>query len=186
MVVDTARIGTDIDGVLCDFGQGFINRSNEMGIQCCFPEDSSKIDKWMFPCGEHFKQVWDTVETDESFWLNLPPLRPAQEFFKSSLSFVPRMYITKRHVSSDVTREWLVKNGFPDSEVITVDDPKKKIQIVKQDCDIYVDDLVQTVVDMRKENINAILYAAPYQVSEDVSGLPIISDFRELFDGNYI
>jgi hypothetical protein len=173
--------GLDVDGVISNFSQGFIERSREMGIDCCFPEDHTKVTKWYYPCPEHFKEVWDTVETDESFWLGLKPLEPAYSFFQSDLAFRPRMYITKRHVPSSVTHQWIINNGFPDAEVVTVDDPKKKTQIVKENCDLYIDDLVSTIRDMRGNNINAILYKAPYQISEDVSGLPIIENFTDLY-----
>jgi hypothetical protein len=181
MIEIDKAVGTDVDGVLAAFGQGFIERSREMGIDCCFPEDHTKITKWFFPCEKHFKEVWNTVETDESFWLGLKPLEPALSFFKSDKAFVPRMYVTKRHVPSEITRTWLLSNGFPDAEVITVDDAAKKTEIVKKYCDLYVDDLVSTIRDMRHNNVNAILYKAPYQISEDISGLPIIENFTDLY-----
>jgi hypothetical protein len=171
--------GSDVDGLLSNFGQGFIERGVAMGVNCCLPEDHTKIDKWMFPCSPHFKEIWASVEKDEAFWLGLPVYEQAREAMQEIEP--PAFYITSRPVRNEVTEQWLEQNGFPKARVITVSDPQHKLQyLVEHKLDGYVDDLVSTIRQVRSEGVNGILYKAPYQVSEDISGLPIISDLREL------
>jgi hypothetical protein len=169
--------GLDVDGVLSNFGQGIINKACELGWGCDFPADSSKIDKWVF--SGRFMEVWNIIEKDESFWLSLPRFESAYKALKVIPS--PAFYITKRPISSKITSQWLRSNGFPVSPVITVEDASHKLQyLVSHKVEAYVDDLFSTIRQVREAGVNGILYKAPYQVSEDITGLPVIEDLREL------
>lgn len=179
--IDNIRIGLDVDGVLANFSEAFIKKGRQMGIQCCLPKDWKVVDKWMFPCADHFKEVWDTaVEHSYNFWLGIPPLPKAVKYFKQKTAFTPELYITKRPCPSWVTRKWIRANEFPDAEVITVNDPADKLIIVKERCDAYVDDLPSTVRQMLDAGVNAYLYAAPFHTGENIDGLPLIHNLGEL------
>jgi hypothetical protein len=182
MVEISKRVGLDIDGCLANFSQGFIDAGVEMGIECCLPKNWKCVNKWMFPCVDHFKSIWDArCEHSYSFWLGLQPLPKAKRFFKSKKAFVPEVYITKRPCPSWVTRKWIVANGFPNAEVITVDDSAKKLDIILDRCDLYVDDLPATIRQCREAGANAYLYSAPFHVGESIKGLPIIKNFSDLY-----
>ena len=57
----TKRVGLDCDGVLSNFSQGFIDAGAAMGINCCLPKNWKAVDKWFFPCADHFKEIWDAA-----------------------------------------------------------------------------------------------------------------------------
>jgi uncharacterized HAD superfamily protein len=181
-MVNNKKIGLDVDGVLMDFSTAFINKANELGMGCYFPESAEKVTKWDM-CDDpiHFKAIWNEIENSNDFWLNIPALNKAKEFFQSNNAFTPQLYLTHRPVPSWVTRKSLLINGFPEAEVISVHNREEKVGIVRERCDIFIDDLVPQVRAMRAAGINAILYAAPYQISENIEGLPLIRDFSELF-----
>ncbi len=168
---------SDCDGVVSNFGQAIINKACELGWGCDFPSSHEKIDKWMF--SGRFMDVWKIIEHDENFWLTIPPFEKAQQALK--VVAAPAFWITKRPVSSEVTAEWLRLNGFPEAPVITVEDPEHKLQfLIGHNLDAYVDDLVSTIRQVRGAGVNGILYEATHQASENITGLPIISDLREL------
>jgi hypothetical protein len=183
MIEPSKRVGVDVDGIFANFSQGFIDAGIEMGIQCCLPKNWKCVDKWMFPCVYHFKEIWDArCEHSYNFWLGLDPLPKAKRFFMSKRAFVPEVYITKRPCPSWVTRKWLRNHNFPDSEVITVSDPAEKVEIIKERCDIYTDDLPSTIKQCLDNGINAYLYDAPFQRGENIKGLPIIKGFGDLYE----
>lgn len=179
--LQNVRAGLDVDGVLANFLQGFIDAGSELGIQCCLPKDWKKVDRWMFPCVDHFKAIWDAkCEHSYKFWLNLQPLPAAVKYFNSKNAITPELYITKRPCPSFITRKWLRSVEFPDAEVVTVSDPKNKLEIVQERCDVYVDDLPSTVRQMREAGVNALLYSAPFHKGENIEGLPIIKSLSEI------
>jgi len=168
---------SDIDGVASNFGQAIINKACELGWGCDFPSDHTKIDRWMF--SGRFMDVWNIIEHDENFWLNIPAFEKAREAMK--VIPAPAFYITKRPVSSELTATWLENNNFPNAPVITVDDPEKKLEfLITHNLDAYVDDLVSTIRQVRAAGVNGVLYEATYQATEDITGLPIIKDLRQL------
>jgi 5'' nucleotidase, deoxy (Pyrimidine), cytosolic type C protein (NT5C). len=185
--IEKYRIALDVDGVLCNFAQGIIDLAVKEGKGHLFPSNWTEVCTWnMCVNPQDFLDLFLRVQNDESFWLSLPPMPDAQDFFSTHKGFHPEMYVTKRPVRPNVTARWLNYNGFPPAQVITVADPKEKLDIVRQDCDIFVDDLIETVADMRANGVNAVLYEAPYQRGHDTLGLPTIKSLNELCEINKI
>jgi len=170
------RIALDIDGVLCDFGDGVINRAKEMNLEVHFPITSRHIQKWDI-C-DKFTEVMEDAWLDKNFWLNLKPINKSRP-----LLINPVAYITSRPISTKVTEQWLDRWGFPPARVITVEKPTNKLRHLKQlNVDMYVDDLHTTIIQLRRARINAILFEAPYQISvkEECKELPTIKNLKEL------
>ena len=178
------RVGLDCDGVIFNFGQHIIVKAAEMGLSEHFPEDWTKIDKWMF--SGKFMDVWNVHHLTPEFWLGVPPFELALEAIAQMPGFVPTLYLTARPIDSSVTKEALFKHKFPDSIVITVDDknPHDKIDILlhQHPVDIFVDDRPDTVRKMREAGINAVLFAAPFHISCDITDLPVIYSLTEMID----
>lgn len=176
------RVGLDCDGVLASFSQHFIDKAVSMGLGAKFPKCADDVREWMFCDKDDFLTVWQAIEHDADWWLSIPAFPAAQKFFRDNPDFRPELYITKRPVPSDITKAWLTVNGFPTYkiDVITVNDTTEKYDIVKARCDIYTDDLIETVRDLRAMDVNALLFHAPYHLGQDVSDLPTIYDLSEL------
>jgi len=156
------RIGLDVDGVLANFSAGVIKRANELGLGEHFPKCCHDTDSW--DMSDEFSTVMNEAWRDEKFWL-------------------PYCYITSRRVPSEVTKQWLTNNGFPDALVITVSNPTEKIKWIEEhNIDLFVDDLYSTVRELRDAGYNAVLFDAPYQRGhvEECKGLPKIKTLDEV------
>lgn len=175
MGVTGNSIGLDVDGVLCNFAQGFIDQAYEDGYGEHVPKHWTHVNHWdICPM---FSTIMRKHWTSEKFWLDLKPL------VSNELHFTPRCYITSRAVKSDVTAEWLETHGFPKAPVVTVSKPEHKYAYIRMfGLDLFVDDLYTTVKQVLDLGGNAVLYKAPYQRGhyEECRDLPIISDLREI------
>jgi hypothetical protein len=177
------KIGLDIDGVLCNFAQGAIDKARQLGLSQAYKFHASwtEVDQWyLTTCGspDPFSELWPYIKEDNFFWWNLQPLP-----YSGPVDFTVDRYVTSRPVSSDLSRQWLIRHGFPDATVITVSKPEHKLDHV-QDLDLFVDDHWETVRHLRLQNVNAVLYWAPYQSGHDVSDLPRIKHLSEV--NNYV
>lgn len=167
------KIGLDIDGVLADWAGGMIDKAKELGLPG-YPEHPDNVDYWdhLTDCGD----LWSRVKDDEDFWMGLKPFPGTLP-----LEFEPYVYITSRPVRSEISYFWLSKHGFPNSErVFTAARPEDKLNIVKAlGIDVFVDDKIETVEQMRSAGINAFLFEAPYQKGH-VHTLPVIKSLKNL------
>lgn len=178
--LNNIKVGLDVDGVLSCFSHGVIKRAKLLNVAEHFPSKCTDVATW--DMSEMFSYVMQDAWRQDKFWLDLPPLKGVLP-----LPFTPYVYITSRLVSGETTKKWLNKHGFPDASVITVSNPKEKLQhVLDLKLDVFVDDLYSTVRDMRDAGVNAILYYAPYQVGhkKECEGLPTIKNLSEVL--NYV
>lgn len=165
------RVALDCDGVICNFGKGVVKRAKELKIE--FLESEKDWPHW--DGHENFSMIMKGAWTDPEFWLELEPL--------NSVSFTPHCYITSRQVPSEITEEWLMKNGFPKAKVITVKRPEEKLEHLKAEgVDLLIDDLHTTVRSAIDAGIKAFLFDAPYQRghAEECKGLPKLYSLEDL------
>ena len=129
------KLGFDLDGVLANFEQGLIDRGKELNLwKKHYPQSHEDWNSWNPIPKTTFNKIWKTIESDESFWLNLEPLTNLRDFRVDA-------YITARSVSSEISRKWLKKNGFPEAEVITTGFHKSKISAIESlGLDFFLDD----------------------------------------------
>lgn len=161
--LDTPKIGLDIDEVLADFVGGMMER---------FPDMKERSIYWNDPyINEHFNEI----KNDEEFWLNLKCKIKHDE-----IPFEPHCYITARPISTELTKQWLKNNGFPDAPVYTVAHGMSKIQVAK-DSGItwFVDDRFENFVELNKAGICTFLLNAPHNERYDV-GYKRICSLKEL------
>lgn len=56
------RIGLDIDGVICNFAQGVIDKALEMSLHSHFPANWQEVKTWGM--SEKFGDIWKQIEQD--------------------------------------------------------------------------------------------------------------------------
>lgn len=158
------RIGLDIDGVLANFAQAFIERAKAMGVGEHFPAHWTLWDRWMYG-GEHFSVVWEAITHDHSFWLD-----DIKSFDDAYVHFDVQGYITHRPVPTEVSRAWLNRHGFPDAPVITVTGKGSKVQAARDlGIDVFVDDKYDNFVELNDAGILCLLYDRPHNRREDAA-----------------
>jgi hypothetical protein len=160
------KIGLDIDEVLCDFVGGWCNRHN-------LPDPES----WHF---DYLTSEWSRFndvdkEDIESFYLNLEPKVKA-----SDIPFEPHCYITSRSISTELTKKWLQKNGFPTVPVYTVHLGQSKVEVAKKaGIEWFIDDRFENFVELNKAGICTFLWDSPWNRRYEV-GYKRITSFNDL------
>ena len=134
------RIACDIDQVLADFESAYNKYYNT---------DMSKETDY------HITKNVYKLRHNKKFWTNLEVIdRP---------NFIPYIYATKRINLKSYTREWLLKNGFPDRPIYqTIYQYGNKADIIKGRCDVLIDDSVSNVYKCIKSGIPALLLDRPH------------------------
>jgi hypothetical protein len=174
------RVGLDIDGVLANFPQAFIDKANELELGWLFPDKWQDVKWWHIAndnCPKAFKAVWSHVHDRYKFWEKIKPFPYVVPF-----DFDVDCYITARPIDNNTTSDWLMHHGFPtNAAVITVAQPTDKLAVIQErGLDLFVDDHWETVRQLRGNGVNAVLYEAPYQRGHNCAGLPKIKHLSEV------
>lgn len=159
------RIGLDIDGVLADFGTHFLNYLDF--------EDKSPATKWD---DERFSKHFHKIAQDTNFWLTIPRL-----INPSVLPFTPELYVTARPIPSEISKQWLLSNGFPDVEVITVGLGGIKVDSLKGKVDLFVDDAYHNYEELNNAGIDCVLMTRSHNVDYAV-GNKRVFNFKQVMD----
>jgi hypothetical protein len=156
------KIGLDVDEVLASWMVAWAKRYNFKEMP-----KSWKFDPLIL---ERFDIMRETGELDE-FYLNLDRLIDPSE-----LPFEPHCYITSRPVETDVTAEWLRRNGFPSKRVYTVPLRTSKVAAAKNArVDIFVDDAYHNFLDLNENGIKTYLLTRDHNIQFDVGDLRLNS-----------
>lgn len=168
-----SRVVYDVDGVLANFAQSLIEKAIDMGLGSDFPASWLEIKEWFF--SPRIPEVWSVIEHDIDFWLNIKPLDGSLD----SMVVKPFAYLTARPIPSEITSQWLVKNGFPNSQVFTVEPTGSKVALLKSlRADALVDDRLENCLEVRDSGILSIMFAQPHNYSHGYK--PRISSLSEL------
>jgi hypothetical protein len=160
-----AKIGLDIDEVLCDFVRGW-NKLYNCGVPTAWSFD--------WEMGEKFKSMKESGTLDE-FYLNLEP-----KLDPKLIPFEPHCYVTSRPVDTEVTKKWLDKHGFPLSKVITIPINTSKVEVLKSaGVDIFVDDRYENYQELNENGICCFLWDAPHNQRYNV-GYRRIKSLKEI------
>lgn len=147
------RIGLDIDDVLADW--------------CATWSEHYDIpipNNWHFD--RFIAEKFEEKKDDFDFWMSIKPK-------VTDLKFEPTCYVTSRPIPNEWSQLWIDANGFPQAPVFTTNDKT----IVKDLCDIFVDDRFSTFVKLNKAGICCFLMDAPHNQKYDVG-------FKRLFNLN--
>lgn len=159
------KIGLDIDGVLADFNQSFIE----------YIGTANEPNHWYYDYKAVDSKLWDILKDDLDFWLNLKSYSLGQD-----LPFEPVVYVTSRPIPSEVSMKWIESNHFPCSPVETVNGNKVEI-LKKYDIDIFVDDKYSNFLELNEAGICTYLLDRPWNRKFDVGHLRIY-DLKELIE----
>ena len=94
------NLALDLDDVVIDFTAGIFQAA---GIA---PERFKDICSYDYREVFEFKPVWERVKNDAAFWLGLSAI-------EVEIPSVCTAYLTSRHASEAITRQWLASNRLP-------------------------------------------------------------------------
>lgn len=134
------KIALDLDSTIAGF---------EISYNKHFKTDLSKEPDWLIT-----KRVYK-LRHNRDFWTNLPVI--------DEIDFIPEIYATKRINPKSYTREWLLKNGFPDRPIYqTIYQRGNKADIIKGRCDILIDDSFSNVIKCINSGVPSLLIDRPH------------------------
>lgn len=158
------KIGLDIDEVLCDWVSSWIRKFNH---------PLPKAWNFSYDNKENFESMSEK-ELNE-FYLGL-----GRKINPCDIPFEPHCYITSRSVDVELTKQWLINNGFPARPVYSVGFGVSKIDVAKESgIDIFVDDRYENFVELNNAGICTFLMDAPHNQRYDV-GFKRIKSLKEL------
>jgi hypothetical protein len=156
MEIRKIKIGYDIDEVLGHF---------ILAWHTLYPEISLKPKSWNLD--PKIMDRFDTMRkngTLDDFYLNIPILTKPED-----IPIAPDCYITSRPVSTEVTKKWLIANGFPDKPVYSVPIRTSKLDAaIKAELDLFIDDSYSNFVELNDNGIYTLLFTAHHNVNYDV------------------
>lgn len=134
------RCALDIDDTLASF----VDSYNKY-----FKTNLSKEPDWLIT-----KRVYK-LRNNKEFWTNLEVIE--------RINFIPEIYATKRINPKSYSREWLLKNGFPDRPIYqTIYQHGNKADIIKGRCDVLIDDSFNNVIKCIKSEVPSLLIDRPH------------------------
>lgn len=144
------RIGLDIDDVIADFCTHF--------FQYLDFEDKSPATEWEDP---RIIRYYKEVLHDNLFWKTMPKLTKPE-----NINFKPVMYVTARG-SHTKTDEWLKRHNYHEAPVYYTDGGSK-VDILKGNVDIFIDDSYKNYLELNKNGIKCLLFDRPHNRKYDV------------------
>lgn len=128
------RVSLDIDGVLADFNQGYLNR----------------FKKWPNHDWAITRNVNNILIKEREFWLNLPVL--------NRVEFQPKMYCSARVNSKRWTKQYLRDHGFPEAPLFQIPGYKlSKYKALKSRCDVHIEDSIKNFLDLNSKGVPCLL-----------------------------
>lgn len=197
-------IGVDVDGVLANFQEGIIQKAKRENLK--FYDHWTQWREWAPKYKEEFDRLFEMTEDDWQFWLGLELYDHASQVRwgerRGWLPFEPEMYVSARpKAPKGATKEWLLRNNFPEAEVHIVESGEDKLKHIRG-LDIYIDDKISTILHIQenwtKENDLPVpvIFTMPWNdnaASDDASGvfyrinhftdLKRVDSFKELYTG---
>lgn len=164
-IMPKPKIGLDIDEVLADWLGAW---TKEFNLEV--------PGSWFFDYRiiERFEILKKQGRLD-SLYLGLKPITKPED-----IPFEPHAYVTSRPVSSEITKQWLERWGFPSRPVITVPVGTSKVNAIKEaGIDIFVDDRFDNFEELNRNGICCYLFDQPHNRRYNV-GYKRIKSLKEL------
>jgi hypothetical protein len=155
------NISYDIDGVLANFLNAFLQKAEEMGLDDELPDHWLLFDQWEIASPELGAEIWSSIEGDNQWWMGIEPHDDA------CIVTPVHCYITSRSIPSPVSTAWLQYHGFPPAPVYTVGVGNSKLSTAKeQGVDLHIDDKPATVRELNNNGVDALLRDRPVNRAE--------------------
>lgn len=170
----TFRIGIDVDGVLANFCGGMVKLLKSLGDTTNLP-----IENPTFPAvwywNKHYgvpedlwAQAWDTITTEENFWVSLRDLPTTPQdivALKQVFNHGHEIYFLTTRPGMRAkfqTEAWLAVRQILCPTVLIADSPEAKGLIARGlKLDAMIDDRPENLMAM-PESVQRFLYMAPY------------------------
>lgn len=166
--LNRAKIGLDIDEVMCDWVGPWCER---FGYE--YPNN------WDFSYGNHDNFKSFEKEEMNEFYLDLPA-----KIDPKDIPFEPHCYITSRSVPVELTMQWIEKNHFPTVPIYSVGFGQSKIEVAHcSGIDWFIDDRYENFVELNNAGICTFLLDAPWNRRYNVGYKRIMNfeDFKQRF-----
>lgn len=152
MKLEDVKMGYDIDGVLGEFSDHFLNYFNI--------NDKTPPKKWS---DKRFKENFHLTYNNKDFWMTMPPT-----IDPNSLILMPHCYITARPIPNEWTMEWLWKNRYPYADLYTVgEDGKKADTFYKSGATHFIDDGLHNFDELNNLGIPCFLLSRSHNLDRN-------------------
>jgi hypothetical protein len=168
------KIGLDVDEVIAGFCVAFSEWDHKSGNK--YPAQPKA---WNY--GWRLYDDLLALKDNRDFWMGIKPIVNPND-----LPFEPKVYVTSRVCSNEITEEWLEINRFPCTKVITVGHNDSKLEAVKrQNVDWFVDDKFQTFEELNSAGQFCFLFDRMHNQRYDV-GHRRLRDLTKIFSAERI
>jgi len=147
--INHPRVALDIDNVLANFSKRY----------CEWFDIQETPTSWNFDpkIGDRLQAL---ARDQEEFWLGMEPM---PQSLPEMMRFEPIGYVTSRVVPSEITMEWLRRNGYPLSPVITVGHNESKVEALNRlGAEVFVDDRWENYLECNRGGVFTYLFDAPH------------------------
>ena len=111
------RLGLDIDNVICDFTRGVFKFA---GVPY---QEVYRVHSYDYKEVLNFKNIWERVKDDETFWLSLPVL-------DSHIPSCCAAFVSARYCPPETTMRWLKKHNLAKLPLHQTKDKKLLLEIM--------------------------------------------------------
>lgn len=155
------RIGIDVDGVLADFAQTYLQLAHERFGHSIDPADNPIWD-FNIPA-EQASVLWEEIKQTKNFWCTLKPIAPFPDTGHTLIFITSR--VPTAGMSPEIQTAWWLGNvlDIPYPTVLVVNRWHDKERLVKHlHLDAFIDDKVETVKQMREHGHNCYVFDQPW------------------------
>ena len=141
------RLGLDIDNVICDFTRGVFKFA---GVPY---QEVYRVHSYDYKEVFNFKNLWERVKDDETFWLSLPVL-------DSHIPSCCAAFVSARYCPPETTMRWLEKHNLAK---LPLHQTKDKLQTLRNlNLQGLVDDKAEVFLEVREEFPLSFLVSRPW------------------------
>lgn len=165
-------VGVDVDGVLANFNESFIDLVIELTGRDLFPKRPFEIPTWNYP--EHYgyteaemSTVWGAIEQSPRFWKSLPAYGDtihAVKYLRELYALGADLYfVTSRpgKTAKIQTEEWLRAWFLPTTVLIS---SAKGLCSRALKFDAYIDDRWENAMDVATTGAKSVLIDRPWNI----------------------